>query len=775
MGRRYISIKNSEVNEKKLPESIYKTVVSSLYADPGILALGVISCIAAAFVIFWKTQDPAQLIFASVFLLVGSLRFGMSKSFQIAKERNLSIEVYEIWERKYNLTNLVFIMALCCWYANGLVRTNDSFVQLLSMCVVLCYLAGITIRNFASKKVIRSQVILASFIMVGSTVLYDHSFGNYSILLGAFIIPIFYGTHKISARLRGMMFRAEINSVNNKTIANRFDLAIDNVAHGIAMFDKQGVIVVANERFKDLVDTQDWEIVGCHVSILDFVKIKGLEHYNLGNQIASCLRNLKSENFQFTLASGLIIEAEYNIANDGGVIVLADVSERIASQEVIQDLANYDTLTHLYNRRHFSDVVEKRLNESRNYCVSSLFFIDLDKFKDINDTLGHAIGDELLCIVASRLKLLLKPDAVIGRFGGDEFVIFCPDMNDQKLCSVFAEQILQELSRPIIIRSHYINIACSIGVSMSPAHGLDMNTLIQRADLALYSSKVKGSSTYTFFTQELGDVANEKRQLETELRQAIKNDEIDLFYQPLFDIKLCKIVGCEALARWHHPKLGLISPAVFIELAEETGLIVQLGENLMRKAMLECRKWPDDIHVAVNVSSIQFRKVDIYKLVSTLLQETGLPAYKLDIEVTESAMINNIEYMIATLQKLSSLGVRISLDDFGTGYSSLSYLQTLPFDKVKIDKSFVDNGIANQRALVLLQGVVDLVKRLGMQVIVEGIETSEQLEVMENNIDVNEYQGFYFFKPMHPDELLNQFEIIQKSVSHQTVVRLSRN
>ena len=750
-------LKRDKLDERELPDSIYKSVVSSLYADPNSLAIGICCCIAGALVLFFKTYDPAQLIFASVFFFVGAVRLLLAKSFHNAIQFNLSVKTYRIWEGKYNFISTSYIFVLCLWYANGLIRSDDPFVQLLSLSLILCYLIGIIGRNFASKKVVRSQVITSIIMLIGSAALFDNIYG---IALTLFLLPFLFAIQIMSARLRGMLFKAEVNAFKNKTIVNQFDVALENVTHGIAMIDKGGTVVVANDRFMELAGMADWEIIGCNISILHTVEIKDAKHCTLGRQIEFCLDQNESEQFTFELSSGAVIEAEYNSMIDGGVIVLSDVSERKASEKVIRDLANFDALTNLSNRRHFMENVESFLTQNKGVENSSMFFIDLDKFKVINDTLGHGIGDELLRIIASRLKLLLTRDIMLCRFGGDEFVLFCPGLSEPTECSKFADMILKELNMPIIIKGNHIDIGGSIGIALSPEHGKNANMLLQHADAALYEAKANGRSTYVFYTSALGEAISKKRQLETDLRHALKNETIDLHYQALFDFNKCTIVGCEALARWNHPTLGNVSPAVFIALAEETGLIIELGEQLLRKAMMECLKWPDNVRVAVNVSSIQFQKSDIFKTVERLLKETGLPASKLNIEVTESAMINSIDAISVTLQKLSNLGVHISLDDFGTGFSSLSYLHTLPFDKVKIDKSFVDNALASERSLILLRGVVDLIKRLGLKVVLEGIETQEQLNVLEKHIDVHEYQGYLFFKPITAEDF---YELIHKT------------
>lgn len=741
--------KKDELDKKNLPDSLYKSVVSSLYADPISLAIGIGCCVAGALVLYQKTSDSVHLIFASIFFIIGSIRLYSAHTFHKAISFNISINLYQSWENKYNIISTSYIIVLGFWYAYGLTHSQDAFVQLLSLSLILCYLIGIIGRNFASKKVVASQVTASILMLIGSAVFFDTIYG---LALTLFLLPFLYAIQLMSGRLRGMLFRAEINSINNRTIANRFDVALENIAHGIAMIDKSGSVVVANDRFMALAGLKDWEIVGCNISILQNVEINDHKFANLGEYLEFCLQDSESAQSTFVLSSGVIIEAEYNSMIDGGVIVLSDISERKATEQEIIDLANFDALTSLFNRRYFIECVESYLSRNERSSFSSMYFIDLDKFKDINDTLGHAIGDDLLRVIAARLKLLMPRNSMLCRFGGDEFVMFCPQLSSPAECTKHADRILKELHLPIVIGSHQIDISGSIGIALSPDHGLDANTLLQHADLALYDSKAKGRATCTFYTSALGETISQKKELETDLRKAIKNDEIELYYQPLFDVEKCAVVGCEALARWKHPVIGNISPAVFIEMAEETGLIVPLGEQLMRKAMLECLKWPEHIRVAVNVSSIQFQKTDIYKMVKKLLDETGLSPYQLNIEVTESAMIDSVEDITITLKQLSNLGIHISLDDFGTGFSSLSYLHTLPFDKVKIDKSFVDNGIASERSLILLKSVVDLIKRLGLKVVLEGIETQEQLIVMEKNIGVHEYQGYLFFKPMSADD-----------------------
>lgn len=762
----FSSFEKRELDQKKLPDSVYKSVVSSLYADQTSLAIGILCCILVSIVLYFKTADSIQLVFASLFFFVGAVRLLFARSYNSSVSEDFSVQNHKIWEERYNISGSIYLSILGLWYIGCLIRLDDSYVQLASLSLILCYLAGIIGRNFASSKVVRTQVIIAVVFIIGGTLAFDRSHGIYSVLLAFLLLPYLIATYKMSSSLRATLFKAEINSINNRTIANRFDVALENITHGIAMIDKSGTVVVANDRFMALAGMDDWAIVGCNISILQNVKINAHKFSNLGGYIEHCLNENEFEKSTFNLNSGVIIEAEYNSTIDGGVIVLSDISKRKASEKVIIDLANLDALTGLINRRYFIQTVESYLKNNQGKSSSSMYFIDLDKFKEINDTLGHVIGDELLKVIGSRLKLLMPEDAILCRFGGDEFVMYCPGLVTLTDCTKFADRILKELKRPLIIKSNHIDISASIGIALSPVQGVDANSLLKHADVALYESKAQGRSTYTFYTDELGEALTKRRELETDLRKAVRNNEIELFYQPLFDAKKSTVIGCEALARWNHPVLGNISPGVFIEMAEEIGLIIPLGEQVLRKAMLECLKWPDHMRVAVNVSSIQFQKTDIYKTVKKLLDETGLPPSKLNIEVTESAMIDSVEDIKITLKQLSNLGIHISLDDFGTGFSSLSYLHALPFDKVKIDKSFVENCIASERSLILLKSVVDLIKRLGLKVVLEGIETQEQFKVLGRSIDVDEYQGYLFFKPMSAEDFYDLAHTTSSNVSN---------
>ena len=375
-----------------------------------------------------------------------------------------------------------------------------------------------------------------------------------------------------------------------------------------------------------------------------------------------------------------------------------------------------------------------------------MLFIDLDQFKQVNDTLGHPCGDQLLCTVADRLRAMLRPEDFVARFGGDEFVVFQQNIHSNEEAAGLARRIVDRLSERYQVDNHLVEIGASVGIAMT-SPDMSADTLLKNADMALYRAKADGRGTFCFFRDEMAQTVEARRILELDLRKALANEEFELFYQPLVNLKSGRIATCEALLRWNHPVRGTVSPIDIIPVAEDMGLIVDLGRWILRKACMECMKWPEAVSVAVNFSPQQFHQRDVLGEVRYALEVSGLPAHRLEIEITESSLLRNTQSTHEVLSQLRAIGVRISLDDFGTGYSSLSYLHNFPLQKVKIDRSFLE-GIDTDRPLTLLRGVARLSADLGMSVVVEGIETNEQLELISADGTVTEAQGYLFSRPV---------------------------
>ena len=435
------------------------------------------------------------------------------------------------------------------------------------------------------------------------------------------------------------------------------------------------------------------------------------------------------------------------MAGGGAVVLLEDITERRNAEARISHLARYDELTALPNRVNFRDEIGRLLAVQQGAeQLSALLFVDLDQFKQVNDTLGHPCGDQLLCAVSERLREMLRPEDFVARFGGDEFVVFQQNIHSADDAAGLARRIVDRLSERYKIDNHLVEIGASVGIAMT-SRGVSADTLLKNADMALYRAKADGRGTFCFFRDEMAQVVEARRILELDLRKALANEEFELFFQPLVNLKSGRISTCEALLRWNHPVRGTVSPTDIIPVAEDMGLIVDLGRWILRKACMECMKWPEGVSVAVNFSPQQFHQRDVLSEVRYALEVSGLPANRLEIEITESSLLRNTQLTHDVLSQLHSLGVRISLDDFGTGYSSLSYLHNFPLQKVKIDRSFLE-GIDSDRPLTLLRGVARLSADLGMSVVVEGIETNEQLELISADGAVTEAQGYLFSPPV---------------------------
>ena len=430
----------------------------------------------------------------------------------------------------------------------------------------------------------------------------------------------------------------------------------------------------------------------------------------------------------------------------------AEIAQRKEGERQIEHLAYYDVLTDLPNRTLLRDRITQAVQSAiRNGWHVAVLTIDLDQFKNINDSLGHAIGDKLLQAVGERLRTLVRAEDTVARVGGDEFVVLLPNLKNIEYSSRVAEKILADVMQPHLIDRQELHVTVSIGISVCPENGTDGLALIRCADTAMYEAKVAGRNGFAFFNPEMTRRALDTLQIGNELRHAIDNDEFILHYQPKIDLESGNIVGAEALIRWLHPVQGLVFPGYFIGIAEQTGLIVQIGEWVLRTACLQNKAWQraglPPIEMAVNLSARQFSRNQIEELTTTVLRETGLEAHYLELEITESMIMQNAKQAIAVMQTLKTIGVKLSIDDFGTGYSSLSYLKRFPIDKLKIDQSFVRDLGEDEDDAAIVTAIIGLAKSLNLCVIAEGVEKKEQLEFLRAK-GCDEVQGYYFSKPI---------------------------
>jgi diguanylate cyclase (GGDEF)-like protein len=436
------------------------------------------------------------------------------------------------------------------------------------------------------------------------------------------------------------------------------------------------------------------------------------------------------------------------IASGGWVATHEDITERRRAEERITHLAHYDALTDLPNRALFRDQLAHELTRVVRGQHCAVIYIDIDEFKSINDTLGHPIGDELLKSVAKRLRDSVRACDVVARLGGDEFAIVQTDVHSQADIVELVTRLFDAIREPFECLGHRLLTDASIGIALAPRDGTDLDQLLKNADLAMYSAKADGRRTYRFFEPEMDARIQARRILELDLRQAIDNDGFvaggfEIYYQPLLRLSDDAITGCEALLRWRHPERGLISPSEFIPVAEEIGVISQLGEWVLSTACNEAASWPGQIRLAVNVSPVQFRSQLLALKVASALAASGLAPERLELEITEAVLIRDDEIALGILHRLRALGVRIALDDFGTGYSSLSYLQRFPFDKIKIDRCFVTDIAETQGSSSIVQAVVNIATSRNMSTTAEGVETEAQKDLLRK-LGCTEMQGYLF-------------------------------
>lgn len=537
------------------------------------------------------------------------------------------------------------------------------------------------------------------------------------------------------------------------------DTAIDHMVEGLCMFDAEKRLVVCNERYALLYRLPP-ELLRTGTSHADIIRhrivkgiLKGDPSEGAAEQFISKLAALPFDAVSSRIdefADGrLICVTRQPMAGGGWVATHLDVTEQRRSEAKITHMAQHDALTDLPNRVLLRERMEHAIAVTRNGGVDlAVLMLDLDRFKEVNDTLGHPTGDSLLRAVAARLRECTTETALIARLGGDEFAVIDYVTNPAVEAATFAENIKKALCEPFDLGDHRVTVGTSIGIAIAPRDGNDSDVIMKSADLALYSAKSGGRGAFRFFEPELDQLMHARRNLERDMRKALAQGEFELHYQPFVDVESGQACGFEALLRWHHPERGLVSPAEFIPLAEETGLILPLGEWVLRAACAEAATWPPALTIAINLSPAQFRSKELVSIIVGALAASGIAPQRLELEVTETVIMHDSEAVFAALGQLRELGVRIALDDFGTGYSSLSFLQKFPFDKVKIDRSFVSElSRKKSEAHQIARAVVAFAVSLGKTTTAEGVETAEQLDILREE-GCAEAQGYYFSRPM---------------------------
>jgi diguanylate cyclase (GGDEF)-like protein/PAS domain S-box-containing protein len=530
----------------------------------------------------------------------------------------------------------------------------------------------------------------------------------------------------------------------------RLDTAVNNMTQGLLLFDSSQRLVICNHRYIEMYGLSA-EVIkpGCTFrEVIAHRKQTGSFTGDVDQYVELVLRDIEQRNSMvIETPDGRSIHIVNEPTADGGwVATHEDITERRRAEERITHLAHYDALTDLPNRALFHEQLKRELPRVAPDRQLAVLYIDIDEFKSVNDSLGHLIGDELLKSVAMSLRHCAQGSDFVARLGGDEFAIVQTGVRDPAEVTDLLNRIFEVIRAPYECLGHQVTTDASIGIALAPRDGSDVDQILKNADLAMYAAKSAGRRTYRFFEPAMDAQVRARRVLEMDLRQAISDGGFEVYYQPCLGLHDNRITGCEALLRWRHPERGMISPAEFVPIAEETGLINQLGEWVLTTACMEAAKWPDNIRLAVNVSPVQFKSGTLALKVIAALAASGLPASRLELEITEAVLIRDDDAALAILHQLRTIGVRIALDDFGTGYSSLSYLKRFPFDKIKIDRCFISDIGEPEGSADIVQSVVNIAAGRHMTTTAEGVETAQQQELLRA-LGCSEMQGYLFSAP----------------------------
>lgn len=551
--------------------------------------------------------------------------------------------------------------------------------------------------------------------------------------------------------------------------------AVEQSQSGIIIADCAGVIDYVNPRYTQITGYSKEDAVGRVAELLNNEDLTNVNNISLQEalQLGASWKTFmvsKRRNGEHFWQQVTVSPIHDNMDSLSHIVLnIEDISDRVETQAQMEKLAFYDPLTGLENRRLFRDRLEQGLKHlRRNKKSMALLFLDLDQFKRINDTLGHDAGDELLCTVAQRLRDCVREEDIVARLGGDEFTILLANISSADDAGLVARKILRSLLEPVTLSTQEVTVSCSIGITIAPEDSMNGSVLMRNADLAMYRAKDQGRNNFQYFTDDMNIESLARMSLENELRVAVSNEDFVVHFQPQIDMVRRRVCGYEALVRWRHEQVDVIPPDRFIPVAEETGLIIRVGEIVLRQACLQLKALQvsgiTDQTVAVNLSARQFRDRNLVQMVRRVLAETGLAPQWLELEITESMLMDNIDQAINILSELKALGVAIAIDDFGTGYSSLSYLTQLPVDKLKVDRSFVSNLPDSSRHTAITTAIIAMAQRLNLEVVAEGVETEPQASFLTGH-QCNILQGFLFCRPVSADDLPHHMQRMESRFS----------
>ncbi len=755
--KRLLNVGSADAGEDfDLPE--YRLLVSSLFSSPGSIIPGGIAGILTPYLCWVSTGADIFMSLTLIVLLVVALRIMTVLSYRKRDHGRDSFVETRRWDREYFLGATVFSAVLGYSCHAALAQTDDPAAHITSVASTIALASGYVSRNAGRPKFVAVQLLtfcipMAIGLIQAHNVYYQY-IGYFAFLYVAANIAITNSLHRNLVALGDATKQSKglASALHSQNLT--LDAALNTMIHGLAMFDARLKLAICNAPHCAMYGIPETlALSGTPLTaIARFLierQIIGAEHVrDVRSALDEVQRTQQATSREVQTRGGRLLVVTIAPAAEGGVLMLTeDATERKATEARIEQMARFDELTGLANRFEFNTHLGEAFGKLERVGEAfALLYVDLDGFKQVNDNLGHDIGDRVLAETATRLRGAIRGGDLLARFGGDEFVLILPSA-DHGVVTTIAQRMIEAMDKAFQVDTKTIYVTASIGIAMAPDDGDTPADLLRHADTALYKAKAAGRNTLTFFNPAMAKEMLDRHEIELELRRACESGALELFYQPIIDLKTQDVVTREALMRWRHPTRGMVPPGIFIPIAEQSGLIAAMGDWAIRQACKDAAAWPNDVGVSVNISPLQFREPRrIVETVKQALLTSGLRSQRLTLEVTESLLIEDNKTTLAVIAELRGLGVSFALDDFGTGYSSLGYLSTYPFAQVKIDQSFTRDVHTNEASKAIIEAVCQLARRLSMSVVVEGIETEAQ-RIAVQLLGAQRAQGYLFGRP----------------------------
>lgn len=751
----FLNFSGRKTSDRNLPIPVYQALVESLFKGSQSNLGGIYANLLLAGYILATPQSLALKLSALALIAASMLRLGDLLAYMKgirdgSRKPPGTIKEIEAAERRYLVISAIFALALGLLCVVSIKTPLDENLRLVIFADAIVVVMAGGGRACGSPRVVLTQFVFA----LGPFAVAELMSGETGHILIAVLTLLTGKVLRDSTRvMHDTLVSMLMTSRRFKEKASDFDSALNNMGRGLVLFDRHGVVKVANELFCVIFDLDDDPRGVTNGFLFDRSIVPLVGPDDTVSDIKAFFGGKRGSCRDMTLADGRILSLTYEPMHHGSVITVDDVSDQRLAESAMRHMARYDGVTGLPNRFSFTEIVAKSIKASSEDSAFALLSIDLDRFKEVNDNYGHPAGDRILGMVADRMRGIVGPNGETARFGGDEFMVIVGTANQTQVSRI-AASLIRAISQPYDLDGDQIVIGASVGVAIYPTDAESHESLIRASDMALYDAKASGRGVYKFFVEDMAFAVRKRRQLADALRTSVSNGEMSLAFQPIIDLSRMRTTAVEALVRWNNPKFGQVSPADFISIAEETGVVVEIGAFVLDRACRAALDWPSNVRVAVNLSAIQFDRGDLIETVTTSLRESRLPPERLELEVTESILIGNSSAVIAKLSALRALGIHIALDDFGTGYSSLSYLNDFEFDKIKVDQSFVRdiNNPNASKATSIIRAVNAIARDFQMTIVVEGVETEEQLVALRR-LGVSQAQGYLFSKPMSAQDM----------------------